>query len=81
MQKIFLILLLSFPAFSFGQKQQYKIAYNVYEDTAKDNYDIYIMNMDGSGQKNITNTPGVEWVYYAYEDKIFFISDRDTTCC
>lgn len=57
---------------------QYKIAYNVFEDTAKDNYDIYVMNMDGSGQKNITNTPGVEWVYYAYKDRIFFISDRDT---
>jgi TolB protein len=62
----------------FAQKDNYKIAYNVYEDTAKDNYDIYIMNMDGSGQKNITNTPGVEWTYHAYKDKIFFISDRDT---
>jgi TolB protein len=62
----------------FAQEDKYKIAYNVYEDTAKDNYDIYIMNMDGSGQKNITNTPGVEWTYYAYRDKIFFISDRDT---
>jgi TolB protein len=50
----------------------------VYEDTAKDNYDIYIMNMDGSGQKNITNTPGVEWTYLAYNGTIFFISDRDT---
>lgn len=57
---------------------QYKIAYNVFEDTAKDNYDIYIMNMDGSGQKNITNTPGVEWVYYSYKNRIFFLSDRDT---
>lgn len=61
-----------------AQEQSYKIAYNVFEDTAKDNYDIYIMNMDGSGQKNITNTPGVEWVYYAYGDRLFFISDRDT---
>jgi TolB protein len=61
-----------------AQKSNYKIAYNVYEDTAKDNYDIYIMNMDGSGKKNITNTPGVEWIYHAYEDKLFFISDRDT---
>lgn len=78
MWKILFLFLLIFSASSFAQKQQYKIAYNVYEDTAKDNYDIYIMNMDGSGQKNITNTPGVEWVYYAYEDKIFFISDRDT---
>lgn len=61
------------------QKQiSYKIAYNVLEDTAADNYDIYIMDMNGDNKKNITNTPGVEWVYYAYKDKIFFISDRDT---
>ncbi|HEY6504696.1 MAG TPA: hypothetical protein VIZ28_12025 [Chitinophagaceae bacterium] len=62
----------------FAQQADYKIVYNVFEDTAKDNYDIYVMNMDGSGKKNITNTPGVEWVYYAYKERIFFISDRDT---
>lgn len=61
-----------------AQEQQYKIVYNVFEDTARDNYDIYSMNMDGSGKKNLTNTPGVEWVYYSYEDKVFFISDKDT---
>jgi TolB protein len=61
-----------------AQKSQYKIVYNVLEDREKDNYDIYSMNMDGSGKKNLTNTPGVEWVYYAYEDKVYFISDKDT---
>lgn len=61
-----------------SQQSKYQIAYNVLEDREKDNYDIYIMNMDGSGQKNITNTPGVEWVYHSYESRIFFISDRDT---
>ena len=61
-----------------SQQSKYQIAYNVLEDREKDNYDIYIMNMDGSGQKNITNTPGVEWVYSSYRDKLFFISDRDT---
>lgn len=79
MKKFFLLILFGGLSVScFSQNQQYKIAYNVYEDTAKDNYDIYIMNMDGSGQKNITNTPGVDWIYYAYKDKLFFISDRDT---
>jgi len=63
---------------SIAQKPQYKIVYNVYEDTARDNYEIYSMNMDGSDKKNITNTPGVEWVYYAFEDKVYFISDKDT---
>lgn len=55
-----------------------KIAYNVYEDTAKDNYDIYVMNADGTGKKNITNTPGVEWVYYAFDNRLYYISDKDT---
>ena len=63
---------------SNAQQANYRIVYNVFEDTAKDNYDIYVMNMDGSGKKNITNTPGVEWVYYTYKEKVFFISDRDT---
>ena len=61
-----------------AQKSQYKIVYNVLEDREKDNYEIYSMNMDGSDKKNLTNTPGVEWVYYAYEDKVYFISDKDT---
>jgi TolB protein len=61
-----------------AQKNNLRIIYNVFEDTAKDNYDIYSMNIDGTDKKNITNTPGVEWVYYTSKDRIFFISDRDT---
>lgn len=57
---------------------EYKIAYNVNYDTANDNYEIFVMNADGTGQKNVSNTPGVEWVYYAWKDKLYFISDRDT---
>lgn len=70
--------LLVLQLFAASQQPRYKIVYNVFEDTAKDNYDIYSMNLDGSGKKNITNTPGVEWVYYTYKDRVFFISDRDT---
>lgn len=62
---------------SFAQ-QGYKIVYNVLEDREKDNYEVYSMNMDGSGKRNLTNTPGVEWVYYAYKDKVYYISDIDT---
>lgn len=58
---------------------QYKIAYNVYYDTANGgNYEIFSMEADGSDPKNISNTPGIEWVYYAYKDKLYFVSDRDT---
>lgn len=79
MNKIFQIaLLFCFVQNCAAQISKYKIVYNVYEDTAKDNYDIYSMNADGSNKRNITNTPGVEWVYYTYKDRVFFISDRDT---
>jgi len=56
----------------------YKIAYNVGYDLESDNYEIFVMNADGSGQRNISNHPGVDWVYYAHEDKLYFVSDRDT---
>ncbi len=54
------------------------IAYNVLENADTDDYDIYVMNLDGSGKRNITNHPDVAWVYYAWKDKLYFISDRDT---
>lgn len=37
------------------------------------------MNADGSDKRNISNHHGVDWVYYANEDRLYFISDRDTT--
>ena len=61
-----------------AQVKEYKIVYNVFEDREKDNYEIYSMNLDGSGKKNLTNTPGVEWVYYAWKDKVYYVSDKDT---
>jgi TolB protein len=73
-----LIMIMCFVQPVSAQKNTLRIVYNVFEDTAKDNYDIYSMNIDGTDQKNITNTPGVEWVYYTYKDRVFFISDRDT---
>lgn len=73
-----LLYVLLFAQQDAATQKQYKIVYNVLEDREKDNYDIYTMNMDGSGKKNITNTPGVEWVYYAYKDKVYYISDVDT---
>lgn len=57
----------------------YVIAYNVLFDPEKDNYEIFTMNPDGSGKKNITGTPGVDWTYYSFGDKLFFISDMDTS--
>jgi TolB protein len=73
-----LLMVVMFNSSLFAQKTEYKIVYNVLEDKAKDNYDVYSMNMDGSDKRNITNTPGVEWVYYAYKDKVYYVSDIDT---
>ncbi|RZV60903.1 MAG: hypothetical protein EX254_08340 [Flavobacteriaceae bacterium] len=55
-----------------------KIAYNVAFDIENDNYEVFSMNMDGSDKKNITNLKGVEWTYDAYDDDLYFISDKDT---
>ena len=61
-------------------QDKYKIVYNVLHDTATGNYEVYIMNMDGSDQKNISRYAGLDWVYRTYKDKIYFVSDRDTSC-
>jgi TolB protein len=54
------------------------IAYNVLFDSENDNYEVFTMNMDGSEKRNITNLSGVEWTYYSFKDKLYFISDKDT---
>jgi TolB protein len=59
-------------------ENEYAIVYNVLVNDSTDNYDVFMMNFDGSDKKNITNLPGVEWTYYSYKDKLYFISDKDT---
>jgi TolB protein len=60
-------------------QSELKIAYNVFHDKEKDDYEVFIMDLDGKNQKNITNWEGVDWVDYAFKDKIYYISDLDTT--
>ena len=62
---------------------QYRIAYNVLANPETDDYEVLTMNLDGSDRKNVTHHPALEWTYYAYQNKILFISDRDTCrrCC
>jgi TolB protein len=57
---------------------EYAIAYNVLYNDSTDNYEVFTMNMDGSEKQNITNLSGVEWTYYSYKDKLYFLSDKDT---
>lgn len=75
--KLIIVFLFLFIApTAFGQTN-YLIAYNVLQDSNADDYEVYVMNMDGTGKRNITNHKDVAWIYYAWKDKIFFISDRD----
>lgn len=60
-------------------KLPFKISYNVLVNEETSDYDIFIMNLDGSNKQNITNSPGSDWVYYSFNKKIYFVSDRDTT--
>ena len=55
-----------------------RIAYNVFTNSPEDNYEIFVVDLDGTNKRNITNTPGVDWVYAAYDDRLLFLSDRDT---
>lgn len=57
----------------------YNIVYNIrVPDTTKDDWEIMSMNFDGANKKNISQNDDVAWTYYAYQNKLFFISDRDT---
>lgn len=61
-------------------KQKYSIAYNIHvPDTTKDDWEIMLMNLDGSNKRNISNHRDVAWTYHAYQKRLFFISDRDTS--
>ena len=55
-----------------------KIAYNVLENKEKDDYEVYVMQPNGTGKTNITQNPDVAWTYYAYKEQLYWISDRDT---
>ena len=60
-----------------AQPANLKIVFNTPENQKTDDYDIYSVNLDGSGQKNITANPDVAWTYYALSDRLFFVSDRN----
>lgn len=53
------------------------VAYNVLLDAEQQDYEVFIMDMKGKNQHNISNHPGVDWVYYAHGDRLYFLSDRD----
>ncbi|TRZ41414.1 TolB family protein [Robertkochia solimangrovi] len=59
-------------------KQELKIAYNVLADQLNDNFEVNVMNTDGSDNRDITQLPGVEWTYMAHGSDLYIISDKDT---
>jgi TolB protein len=73
----FKLLLMLLSVFASSLFAQHRIAYNVAQDSKSDDYEVYSMNLDGSDKRNITNHKDVAWTYYAYKDRLFFISDRD----
>lgn len=59
--------------------EPYTIVYNIaVPDTTKDDWELMAVDMNGKNQRNITNNDDVAWTYYAYQQRLFFISDRDT---
>ena len=53
-----------------GAPPTYRIVYNVLHDETA-------MELDGSGKRNLTRHPAVDWAYAAQGDRIFLVSDRD----
>ena len=78
MKKVLPVLVLAVLVSAVAAQNDYLIAFNVLTDAEKDDYDVFVMNPDGSEKKNITDNPDVAWSYYAYRDTVFFICDRDT---
>lgn len=56
---------------------RYRIAYNVLEDAEADDYEVYVMELDGSESRNLTEHPAVDWVYVGRSDRLYMVSDRD----
>ena len=63
---------------SESDPSQLRIAYNVLVDPNSNDYDIFLMDLDGKNPTNISNNEYIDWVYSAYSDKLYIISDRDT---
>lgn len=59
-------------------KYRLMIAYNVLYDKKTDNYEVFSMELGGGNVSNITSLEGVEWVYHANGDDLYFVTDKDT---
>jgi TolB protein len=74
---LFVPCLLSF--YSTQKSSELKIVYNTIMNDTCTTYEIFTMNLDGSDKKNISNWKGADWAYATFDDRVYFVSDRDTT--
>ena len=44
-----------------GAPSTYRIVYNVLHDETADDYEVFVMELDGSGKHNLTRHPAVDW--------------------
>lgn len=80
MRILFLFIAFAVAIAANAQQPAFKIAYNVLYDTATFNYEVFVMDADGSNKRNLSNYKGTDWVYLAQGNRLYFISDRDSTC-
>lgn len=73
---LFILLTLCFSA--SAQNPSWKVAFNVLQDQKADDYEVYTVDIDGKGQRNVTNHRDVAWTYYSVPGKLLFVSDRDS---
>ncbi|NNF31222.1 MAG: hypothetical protein HKN66_07510 [Flavobacteriaceae bacterium] len=66
------------PQYIEEKVTDYAIVYNVLVNDSTDNYDVFSMNIDGSDKTNITKLPGLEWTYFSDNERVLFVSDKDT---
>ena len=61
-----------------SEEAKYIIAYNVAMNEEQSDYDIWTVDPETNERVNLTNNEDVAWTYLAIDDKILFVSDRDT---
>jgi TolB protein len=68
------------PAGHDPNQEAVKIAYNaILMEGDTTNYEVFLMDIDGKNPQNLTKNKAVDWVYQGFKNKIYFISDRDTS--
>jgi TolB protein len=71
--------LFSFMFYTTRKAPDLRIVYNTILNDTCTTYEIFTMNLDGSDKKNVSNWAGADWAYATFDDRIYFVSDRDTT--